>query len=80
MLLQKDFIMDTYVKYDWLDLLNITRSCEGNFENLNFKNYDHGITPLEVCGKCFGVPKDSGLGRKQYENHLGRIRIKNRLR
>lgn len=53
MLLQKDFIMDTYIKYDWLDLLNITRSCEGNFENLNFKNYDHGITSLEVCGKCF---------------------------
>lgn len=49
---EKDWIIAQYIKYDILDLLNITRSCEGDFPNLNYKNYVVGQEVPE-CGECF---------------------------
>lgn len=34
------------------DLLNITRSCEGNFDSLDYKNYIPN-QPVPECGECF---------------------------
>lgn len=49
---RKDWIIEQYYKNDILDLLNLTRSCEGEFEGLNYKTYQPGqLVPL--CGKCF---------------------------
>ena len=31
MILQKDFIIETYLKKGWLELYKITRSCKGDF-------------------------------------------------
>ena len=49
---QKDWIIRQYVNNDIGELLETTRSCEGEFENLNYANY----TPYQkvpVCGECF---------------------------
>jgi len=57
-LLQKDFIIGQYYKRGWEDLLEITRSCEGDkkfFNNLDdnpfvdYTEYKHGVTPLYEC-------------------------------
>lgn len=49
---EKDWIVSQYVSNDILDLFNLTRSCEGDFENLNYKNYiPNQIVP--ECGECF---------------------------
>lgn len=53
MFVQKDFIMSTYIENNWVDLLKTTRSCEGDFAYLNYKNYKHGVTPLKTCDECF---------------------------
>jgi hypothetical protein len=34
------------------DLLNITRSCEGEFEGIDYKTYIKGQL-IPTCGKCF---------------------------
>ncbi len=55
-LLQKDFIIDTYIKKDWLELFNTTRSCEGDslyFDMPDYTNYEHNVTPLKTCNYCF---------------------------
>ena len=49
---EKDIVIAQYVKHDILDLLNITRSCEGDFANLDYTNYILGQTVPE-CGECF---------------------------
>lgn len=49
---EKNWVIDQYRKLGINDLLELTRSCEGTFENLDYKNYVPGqIVP--VCGKCF---------------------------
>jgi hypothetical protein len=48
----KDWIIDQYYRLDIIDLLNLTRSCEGEFDNLNYKNYVPYQT-VPTCGKCF---------------------------
>jgi hypothetical protein len=55
-LITKDFIMGQYIRRGWEDLLNITRSCEGDKvlwpDNLSFGDYttyEHGVTPLMTC-------------------------------
>lgn len=53
MILQKDFIIETYLKKGWLELYKITRSCEGDFTHMDYRNYKHNVTPLQTCGKCF---------------------------
>ena len=49
---EKDWIISQYIKHDILDLLNITRSCEGEFEGLDYKTYTPGW-PVPECGECF---------------------------
>jgi hypothetical protein len=48
----KSWILKQYKNKNLLDFLSITRSCEGTFENINYKNYIPGQY-VPVCGKCF---------------------------
>jgi hypothetical protein len=56
---RKDWIMQQYYNYNILDLLNLTRSCEGDkidypdvFGDLDYTNYVPGQYVPE-CGQCF---------------------------
>jgi len=49
---RKDWIIEQYYKHNILDLLNITRSCEGEFEDITYKTYTPGQY-VPTCGKCF---------------------------
>jgi hypothetical protein len=58
-LITKDFIMGQYIRRGWQELLEITRSCEGDknlFEFMetepfkDYTEYEHGVTPLVTCG------------------------------
>jgi len=49
---RKDWIMQQYHELGIEDLLDITRSCEGEFEGLNYKTYTPG-DPVPICGECF---------------------------
>lgn len=49
---QKDWIIRQYLNYGIGDLLEITRSCEGEFNGLDFTNYKP-YQPVPVCGECF---------------------------
>lgn len=48
----KDWIVKQYKDLGILDLFNITRSCEGEFEGLDSNTYHPGQY-VPVCGKCF---------------------------
>lgn len=48
----KDWIIKQYKDFDILDLLEITRSCEGEFPDITFKTYKKGQY-VPTCGKCF---------------------------
>jgi hypothetical protein len=48
----KDWIIKQYYENNIIDLLNITRSCEGEFENINYKTYTPG-QHVPICGNCF---------------------------
>jgi 7-cyano-7-deazaguanine synthase in queuosine biosynthesis len=41
-----------YIENNLIDLFDITRSCEGEFKELNYKTYQP-YQPVPVCGKCF---------------------------
>jgi hypothetical protein len=48
----KDWIIKQYYENDIKDLLDITRSCEGEFKGLDYTTY----TPRQdvpICGECF---------------------------
>ena len=48
----KSWILRQYKKLDIMELFDLTRSCEGEFEGLDYKTYIPGqIVP--TCGKCF---------------------------
>jgi hypothetical protein len=48
----KDWIIKQYYKNNIKDLLDITRSCEGEFNNLDYKTYiPNQLVP--ICGECF---------------------------
>lgn len=49
---KKDWIIKQYYENNILDLLDLTRSCEGEFEGLNYKTYIPGQL-VPICGKCF---------------------------
>ena len=56
-LISKDFIMGQYIRRGWMDLLNTTRSCEGDInlwpdhsEWVDYTQYEHGVTLLPTCG------------------------------
>jgi len=50
--IQKDWVIKQYKKLDIIDLLNLTRSCEGEFDDLDYKSYKPGQLVPE-CGECF---------------------------
>lgn len=49
---KKDWIIKQYYELGITDLLELTRSCEGEFENINYKTYTPGQY-VPVCGECF---------------------------
>ncbi len=50
--IQKDWIIRQYINQGVGELLEITRSCEGEFTNLDYTNYKP-YQPVPVCGTCF---------------------------
>lgn len=48
----KDWIIKKYCEHNIQDLLNITRSCEGEFKDLNYTNYIPNQN-VPICGECF---------------------------
>ena len=48
----KDWIIKQYYENNIEDLLNITRSCEGEFSELNYKTYTPGQF-VTICNECF---------------------------
>ena len=48
----KLWIMNTYFHLSKNDLLFITRSCEGEFNNITYKNYKAG-QDVPLCETCF---------------------------
>lgn len=50
--IRKDWIIRQYLNNDIGELLEITRSCEGEFNNLNYTNYKP-YQSVPTCGKCF---------------------------
>lgn len=49
---EKSWVIRQYLRLGIADLLEITRSCEGEFENINYQTYRKG-QDVPVCGKCF---------------------------
>ena len=48
----KDWIVKQYYEHNIQDLLNLTRSCEGEFEGLDYTTYTPGQF-VPVCNDCF---------------------------
>lgn len=48
----KSWIISQYKRLEILDLLELTRSCEGTFEEIDFTNYVKGQY-VPICGECF---------------------------
>jgi 7-cyano-7-deazaguanine synthase in queuosine biosynthesis len=50
--IDKSQIVKTYKELDLMDLFNTTRSCEGEFEGIDYTNYKPGQY-VPTCGECF---------------------------
>jgi hypothetical protein len=50
--IEKSKIYQTYCELDIVDLFELTRSCEGTFDNLDYKNYKKGQM-VPICNTCF---------------------------
>ena len=50
--IEKSWVVKQYANYEIWDLFERTRSCEGEFPYLDYKNYIQG-QPVPICGKCF---------------------------
>jgi hypothetical protein len=48
----KSWVISQYKRLEITDLLELTRSCEGTFEEIDFTNYTKGQY-VPVCGECF---------------------------
>lgn len=48
----KSWVLAQYKSYGIMDLFEITRSCEGTFEGLDYTNYEPG-QEVPTCGQCF---------------------------
>jgi hypothetical protein len=48
----KDWVVSQYKQLEIMDLFNITRSCEGTFENITYETYTKG-QQVPTCGECF---------------------------
>jgi len=49
---EKDWVIKQYIRLGLENLLKITRSCEGEFEGLDYTTYNLG-QQVPVCDKCF---------------------------
>lgn len=49
---RKDWIVRQYINLGISDLFEITRSCEGEFKNLDYTNYSP-YQRVQTCGQCF---------------------------
>jgi hypothetical protein len=49
---RKDWIIQQYYDLGITDLLELTRSCEGEFENITYETYTPGQY-VPTCGECF---------------------------
>lgn len=50
--IEKDWVIKQYKNYDIIDLLELTRSCEGEFKDLDYKTYKP-FQPVPTCNTCF---------------------------
>lgn len=50
--IQKNWVVSQYKKLKLLDLFNLTRSCEGEFEGIDYTTYRTG-DHVPLCGSCF---------------------------
>jgi hypothetical protein len=50
--IDKSEIVKKYKELGLMDLFNITRSCEGEFKDITYKNYTSGQY-VPICGACF---------------------------
>jgi hypothetical protein len=48
----KSWVLKQYRRLEIMDLFEITRSCEGEFEGLDYTTYKPG-QDVPTCGKCF---------------------------
>jgi len=48
----KGWVIKQYRRLNILDLLKLTRSCEGEFSHINYKNYIPGQS-VPLCNECF---------------------------
>ena len=49
---QKDWVVRQYARLGIQQLFELTRSCEGEFSDITYKNYTPG-QEVPTCGKCF---------------------------
>jgi 7-cyano-7-deazaguanine synthase in queuosine biosynthesis len=48
----KSWVVKQYQSFRITELFDLTRSCEGEFDHINYKNYlPYQFVP--VCGECF---------------------------
>ena len=50
--IEKNWIVSQYRKRNLMELFDITRSCEGEFLNIDFTNYKSGME-VPLCNECF---------------------------
>lgn len=50
--IDKVWVVQQYRRLGIMRLFDITRSCEGEFSNINYKTYRRG-DKIPTCGKCF---------------------------
>jgi len=50
--IDKAWVVKQYKDLDIMDLFNITRSCEGEFEGIDYTTYKSGQA-VPTCGECF---------------------------
>jgi hypothetical protein len=62
----KKWIAATYKNKNILDLFNLTRSCEGEFDSIDYTNYTPGQY-VPICHKCFWC-KERDWGFNDFSN------------
>lgn len=48
----KSWVLSQYKQLEIMDLFEVTRSCEGEFKNINYETYTPGQY-VPICGNCF---------------------------
>jgi hypothetical protein len=48
----KSWVLRQYRRLEIMDLFDITRSCEGEFSNIDYTNYKEGQS-VPICNNCF---------------------------